>query len=88
MIANQVTPKSYGILSVCRMNFVQFAKMASSMDCKPNKYKHHIGDNVRTEQEFYREGWRFVCDNIYLYIGLPATLGLVATSVSDPSNVK
>lgn len=74
MIANQV----------CRMNFKQFSVLAAALECTPHKFRDHVGDNVYNKQYFYREGWRFVCDNVNLYIALPSTLGVAR--VTEPIN--
>lgn len=53
------------------MNFKGFAALAALLGCIPHKYKDHVGDSVITKQEFNLNGWRFVCDNVRLFIAQP-----------------
>lgn len=56
---------------VCSCNFRTFGAIAVLMGCMPYKYLDHVGDSKVSKQEFHINGWRFVCDNVRIYIALP-----------------
>ena len=59
---------------VCSMKFKMFDTMAVLFGCMPHVYKDHVGANVYTKHEFTSNGWRFVCDNVRLFIAYPKDL--------------
>lgn len=56
---------------VGHMNFKGFQALSILLHCRAWEFKDHVGDNVYTKMEFHLNGWRFVCDNVRLFIAMP-----------------